>query len=267
MTTAIANVNHTPTDHLPMDHRIVSRQQWLAERKALQAREKELTRLGDEIARERRALPWVRMDKDYVFDTPQGRRPLADLFDGRRQLLMQHFMLAPGWEQGCKSCSYMADHTDATLVHLAQRDTAFVAVSLAPLAEIERFRQRMGWRFPWVSSHGTDFNRDFHVSFTADELEKGEADYNFGGKPPGQEMPGISAFWKDDAGEVFLTYSTYGRGVEVMMHTYRLLDLTPKGRDEDRLEFTMAWVRHHDRYESAPAASSCCGASNAKSAS
>ena len=258
MTTAIANVNHTPVDHRTPDHRIVSREQWLAERKALQAREKELTRLGDQIARERRALPWVRMDKGYVFDTPQGPRSLADLFDGRRQLLMQHFMLAPGWEQGCKSCSYMADHTDATLVHLAQRDTSFVAVSRAPLAEIERFRQRMGWRFPWVSSHGTDFNRDFHVSFTADEMASGTADYNFGAKPHGAELPGVSAFWKDDAGEVFLTYSTYGRGVEVMMHTYRLLDLTPKGRDEDELGFTMEWVRHHDRYETAPVARSCC---------
>jgi len=262
MTTATAHVNHSPVEHRATDHRVVSRQQWLAERKQLLAREKELTRLGDQIARERRALPWVRMEQDYVFDTPDGRRPLADLFDGRRQLVMQHFMLAPGWEQGCKSCSYMADHTDATLVHLAHRDTAFVAVSRAPLSEIERFRQRMGWKFPWVSSSGTTFNQDFHVSFTADEMASGKADYNFGSQPPGEEMPGVSAFYKDDAGEVFHTYSTYGRGVEVMMHTYRLLDLTPRGRDEDGLEFTMAWVRHHDRYEPAPAAKaagSCCG--------
>src|SRR5262252_4420487 len=171
------------------NHRVVSRNEWVAERKTLLAHEKELTRLRDQIARERRALPWVRMDKNYVFDTPEGRRTLAELFDGRHQLIVQHFMLAPGWEQGCKSCSYMADHTDATLAHLAQRDTAFVAVSRAPLAEIERFRQRMGWTFPWVSSHGTDFNSDFHVSFTPEEMEKGQADYNFGGKPPGQEMP------------------------------------------------------------------------------
>ncbi|MGE4077585.1 MAG: DUF899 domain-containing protein, partial [Reyranella sp.] len=238
-----------------MNHPVVSRQQWLAERTKLMAREKELTRLSDQIARERRALPWVRLDKTYSFDTPAGRRTLGELFDGRHQLLVQHFMLAPGWEQGCKSCSYMADHTDATLVHLAQRGVAFVAVSRAPLAEIERFRQRMGWTFPWVSSHGTDFNTDFHVSFTADELASGKADYNFGGTPPGGEMPGVSAFWKDDSGAIFHTYSTYGRGVEVMMHTYRLLDLTPKGRDEDGLSFTMEWVRHHDRYESpAPAA-------------
>jgi predicted dithiol-disulfide oxidoreductase (DUF899 family) len=257
MTTAIANVS--PVNRAVAYHPVVSRQQWIAERKKLMAREKELTRLGDQIARERRALPWVRMEKEYLFDTPDGRRPLVDLFDGRRQLLVQHFMFAPGWEQGCKSCSYMADHTDPTLVHLEQRDVAFVVISRAPLAEIERFRRRMGWKFRWVSSHGTDFNRDFHVSFTADELAGGKADYNYGGIPPGEEMPGVSAFIKDDAGEVFHTYSTYGRGVEVMMHTYRLLDLTPKGRDEDALDFTMAWVRHHDRYETAPkAAASCC---------
>jgi predicted dithiol-disulfide oxidoreductase (DUF899 family) len=252
------------TDH-PTPHPVVSREQWLAARKALLAREKELTRLGDQIARERRALPWVRVEKTYLFDTPDGPRPLADLFDGHHQLVVQHFMLAPGQDQGCKGCSYMADHTDPTLVHLAARDTAFVAVSRAPLAEIERFRTRMGWRFRWVSSHGTDFNRDFGVSFTADEIARGEADYNFGGTSPGAEMPGVSAFYKDGAGEVFHTYSTYGRGVEVMMHTYRLLDLTAKGRDEDSLDFTMAWVRHHDRYENAPAAkpvntaASCCG--------
>jgi predicted dithiol-disulfide oxidoreductase (DUF899 family) len=245
-------------------HPIVSRDQWLAERRKLLAREKELTRLGDRVAVERRALPWVRLDKEYLFDTAAGRRPLADLFDGRHQLVMQHFMLASGWEQGCKSCSYMADHTDPTLVHLAQRDTAFAAVSRAPLAEIERFRKRMGWTFPWVSSDGTDFNRDFHVTFAPEEIASGTADYDYGSMSPGEEMPGVSVFWKDDSGAVFHTYSTYGRGVEVMMHTYNLLDLTPKGRDEDALPFTMAWVRHHDRYETAPkatatAAKSCCG--------
>jgi predicted dithiol-disulfide oxidoreductase (DUF899 family) len=230
---------------------VATREAWLAARKRLLEREKELTRLGDEIARERRALPWVPMDKDYLFDTPDGRRPLASLFDGRHQLVMQHFMLPPGWEQGCKSCSYMADHTEATLLHLAQRDTAFIAVSRAPLADIERFRERMGWRFRWVSSDGTDFNRDFGVTFSAEEIARGEADYNYSGRAPGQEMPGVSVFYKDEAGQVFHTYSTYGRGVEVMMHTYRLLDLTPKGRDEDGR--AMAWVRHHDRYETVPA--------------
>ena len=235
------------------NHRTVSREQWLAERRALLAREKELTQLHDQVAAERRALPWVRLDKPYLFDTPQGRRPLVDLFDGRHQLVVQHFMLAPGWAQGCKNCSYMADHTDPTLLHLAQRDTAFVAVSRAPLAEIERFRQRMGWSFRGVSSEGTDFNRDFHVTFTRGEIDGGTADYNYRGMKPGEEMPGVSVFCRNDDGAVFHTYSTYGRGVEVMMHTYNLLDLTPRGRDEAALPFTMAWVRHHDRYEASAA--------------
>jgi predicted dithiol-disulfide oxidoreductase (DUF899 family) len=200
----------------------------------------------------------VGIEKDYGFDAPEGRRTLAELFEGRRQLLVQHFMLAPGWEQGCKSCSYMADHNDGANIHLAQRDVTLVAISRAPLAEIERFHKRMGWQFKWVSSAGTDFNKDFHVSFTPDEMAEGEADYNYGKAPKGGEMPGVSVFYKDDAGDVFHTYSTYGRGVEVMMHTYKLLDLTPKGRDEDDLSFTMDWVRHHDRYQPAPAAASCC---------
>ena len=188
---------------------------------------------------------------------------LADLFDGRSQLLVQHFMFAPGWEQGCKSCSYMADHNDGANIHLAQRDVTLVAVSRAPLADIERFRQRMGWQFEWVSSHGTDFNHDFGVNFTQDEMSSGKVDYNYVLQPfPHEEAPGISVFYRDDAGEVFHTYSRYGRGVEVMMHTYNLLELTPKGRDEDDLDYPMAWVRHHDRYETqAPAKSAtaaCC---------
>jgi predicted dithiol-disulfide oxidoreductase (DUF899 family) len=246
-----------------VNHAVVSKEQWIAERKELLAREKALTRLRDQIARERRALPWVRIEKSYVFDTPQGRRALADLFEGRRQLLVQHFMLGPGWEEGCKSCSFMADHADGMTVHLAHRDVTFVAVSRAPLAEIERFRRRMGWRFEWVSSHGSDFNYDFGVSFTPEEGAKGKVHYNYGTSPYyGEEMPGISVFYKDDAGAVFHTYSTYGRGVEVMMGTYNMLDLMPKGRDEDNLRFTMEWVRHHDRYEPAPSAKtaigSCC---------
>ena len=240
---------------------VVSKDRWIAERKALLAREKELTHLRDQIARERRALPWERVEKNYVFDAPGGRRTLAELFEGRRQLLVQHFMFAPGWEQGCPSCSFMADHTDGMNVHLAHRDVTFVAISRATLAEIERFRQRMGWRFKWVSSHGTDFNRDFGVTFTPEEVAKGQLDYNYGVWPmASEELPGISVFYKDEAGKVFHTYSTYGRGVEVMMGTYNLLDLTPKGRDERE---GMEWVRHHDRYEpepvaTAPAAGSCC---------
>ena len=251
----------TQTIDRPATRRVVSRDEWLSERKALLTREKDLTRLKDRIAHERRALPWVRLDKTYMFETPEGRRSLADLFDGRRQLMVQHFMLADGWEEGCPSCSFMADHTDGMTVHLANRDVTFVAVSRAPLGEIRRFRARMGWKFPWVSSNGTDFNRDFGVTFTPEEVTKGNLVYNYGPWPLSfEEWPGVSVFWKDDAGEVFHTYSTYGRGVEVMMGTYNLLDLTPKGRDEEGGKYTMDWVRHHDRYEPAPQAKAgaCC---------
>jgi len=248
-----------------VNHQVVSKDRWLAGRKALLAREKELTRLRDQVARERRALPWVRIEKDYVFDTPEGRRTLAELFEGRRQLLVQHFMLGPGWEQGCPSCSFMADHTDGMNVHLAHRDVTFVAISRAPLAEIERFRRRMGWQFKWVSSNANDFNFDFGVSFTPEEKARNEVTYNYGRQPfESEELPGISVFYKDDAGELFHTYSTYRRGVEVMMGAYNLMDLTPKGRDEDNLSYGMEWVRHHDRYEpapaakAAPAATACC---------
>jgi predicted dithiol-disulfide oxidoreductase (DUF899 family) len=245
-------------------HRVVSREQWNAERVALLAREKELTRMQDAIASERRALPWVRMDEPYVFDTREGRRSLAELFGHQRQLVMQHFMLAPGWEAGCPSCSYMADHTDAMLPHLAARGIAFVAVSRAPIADIERFRRRMGWTFTWVSSHGSPFNRDFGVSFTPDERASGTVAYNYGTLPfAPEEMPGISAFCKDESGAVFHTYSTYGRGVEAMMGTYRLIDLTSQGRGEEGLDHPMAWVKHHDRYEPQAVAAkpaSCCGA-------
>jgi predicted dithiol-disulfide oxidoreductase (DUF899 family) len=230
------------------NHPIVSQERWVAERKKLLAREKELTHLRDAVARQRRALPWVHIEKVYTFDTPEGRRTLADLFEGRRQLMVQHFMFAPGWEAGCPSCSFMADHTDGMDVHLAHRDVTFVAISRAPLAEIERFRRRMGWKFKWVSSSGGDFNHDFHVSFTP-QAPQGQVYYNYGVQPfECEELPGISVFYKDDAGEVFHTYSTYRRGVEAMMGTYTLLDLTPKGRDEGA--GAMAWVRHHDRYES-----------------
>ena len=233
---------------------VVSKDRWITERKKLLAREKELTHLRDQVARERRAMPWVRIEKNYVFDTPEGRRTLAELFEGRRQLLVQHFMLGPGWNQGCPSCSFMADHTDGMNVHLAHRDITLVAVSRAPLAEIERFRGRMGWQFKWVSSNASGFNFDFGVSFTPEEKARNEVSYNYGKQPfESEELPGISVFYKDDAGDVFHTYSTYRRGVEVMMGTYSLLDLTPKGRDKDKLSYGMEWVRHHDRYEPAPA--------------
>jgi predicted dithiol-disulfide oxidoreductase (DUF899 family) len=247
------------------NHPIVSSERWVSARKTLLAREKELTRLHDQIARERRALPWERVEKDYVFDAPEGRRTLSDLFGGRRQLLVQHFMFGPGWEQGCPSCSFMADHSDGMNVHLAHRDITLVAISRAPLADIERFRRRMGWQFRWVSSHGSDFNHDFGVSFTPEERAGGEVQYNYGMRPfPSEEAPGVSVFYKDDAGQVFHTYSTYGRGVEVMIGAYKLMDLTPKGRDENDVPNKMEWVRHHDRYEQAsianpaPKAGSCC---------
>jgi predicted dithiol-disulfide oxidoreductase (DUF899 family) len=234
------------------DRMMGTREDWLKARLALLQEEKALTRQSDALAAKRQALPWVRIDKPYVFDTTEGKRTLAELFGDRRQLLVQHFMLGPDWEQGCPSCSFMADHTDGMTIHLAHRDVTMVAISRAPLAEIERFRRRMGWRFPWVSSHGSDFNYDFGVSFTPEQVAKGELNYNFGPWPyPFEELPGVSVFAKDEAGEVFHTYSTYGRGVEVMMGTYPMLDLTPKGRDEKNVEYKMEWVRHHDRYETA----------------
>jgi len=229
--------------------KVVSHEEWLKARLELLAAEKELSRQRDALTRRRMAMPWERVEKDYVFDTLEGQRTLTELFDGRRQLLVQHFMFAPGWEEGCKMCSYMADHSDGANVHLAQRDITLVAVSRAPLAEIERFRQRMGWKFKWVSSHGSDFNYDFRVSFTPEEVAEGTVDYNYGRwRYPHEELPGVSVFCKNDGGEVFHTYSTFGRGVEVMMGAYNLMDLTPKGRDERNLSFTMEWVRHHDRY-------------------
>jgi predicted dithiol-disulfide oxidoreductase (DUF899 family) len=239
---------------------IVNQEQWLAQRMALLAREKEVMRLQDQLASARRALPWVRLDKQYVFDTPQGKRSLSDLFEGRRQLVVQHFMFAPGQERGCAHCSYMADHTDGALAHLAQRDVTFVAVSRAPLESLERMRKEMGWQFKWVSCGASDFNYDFHVSFAAHDTAGGAVYYNYKEQPfPHEDAPGVSVFYKDDAGVVYHTYSTFGRGVEVMMHTYRMLDLTPLGRHEDDLPYTMAWVKHHDRYQPAAPAASCCG--------
>lgn len=243
-----------------MTHPIVTRDLWLAQRRALLAQEKALTREQDRLAAQRRALPWVRLAQDYLLDTPAGPQPLSALFQGRRQLLVQHFMLGPGWAEGCKSCSFMADHLDGMAPHLAQRDIALLVVSRAPLAEIEAFRHRMGWRFAWASSHGSTFNHDFNVSFGPQDRVDGAVFYNFGMTPfPAEEAPGISIFCKDDAGEVCHTYSTFGRGVEVMMGTYGLIDLTPRGRDEAGLDHTMAWVRHHDRYDTAGTATACCG--------
>jgi predicted dithiol-disulfide oxidoreductase (DUF899 family) len=229
-----------------MQHTVVSRDEWLTARRKLLEAEKELTHRQDEVTEERLALPWVRIEKAYVFDTPHGPRTLAELFDGRSQLLVQHFMFAPGWEEGCPSCSFMADHTDGMNKHLANHDVTVIAVSRATLEEIERYRKRMGWQFRWVSSNGNSFNHDFRVSFTPEEVATGHIDYNFGEwQETGEDWPGLSAFYKNEAGEVFHTYSTYGRGVEAMMGTYRILDLMPKGRNESG---AMDWVRRHDRY-------------------
>lgn len=239
----------------PMNHpKIVSPEQWLTARLALLRQEKEFTRLRDRLSASRRELPWARMTKPYTFDSPGGRVSLADLFGGRSQLIVQHFMLGPGWEEGCKSCSFMMDHFNPTVPHLAARDVAFAAISHASLTEILPFKARMGWDVNWVSSHGTGFNQDFHVSFTEQEIARGGVPYNYGRMDfPKTEAPGISVFARDAAGTVYHTYSTYGRGVEVVMATYHLLDLVPKGRDEDGMEYGMEWLRHHDRYDHVPA--------------
>jgi predicted dithiol-disulfide oxidoreductase (DUF899 family) len=245
-------------------HTIASQTDWLAARKALLAEEKQLTRQMDAVSAKRRALPWVKMDKNYRFETRCGQVSLADLFAGNSQLVIQHFMLGPGWEEGCPSCSYMADHTDGMLPHLAARDVTMIAVSRAPLAEIEAFKKRMGWHFEWVSSHGSDFNHDFNVSFTEEEVASGKVNYNYTKQSfGGTEAPGISVFRKDADGTVYHTYSVYGRGVELMMGTYRILDLTPKGRDEDGLERSMEWVRYHDSYETNMKAKCGCQAKEA----
>ena len=237
---------------------VVSHDQWLAARKQFLIKEKEFTRLRDELSRERRALPRERVEKQYVFDAPGGKVTLADLFDGRSQLIVYHFMFGPGWAEGCPSCSFLGDHFDGSLVHLAARDISFVAVSRAPIEQIEAFKKRMGWKFDWVSSYGTDFNFDYHVSFTKDEVARGKMQYNYTEQQfPSEEGPGTSVFQKDAAGKIFHTYSSYGRGLDIFLGAYNWIDITPRGRDEESLPHTMAWVRHHDRYEH-PKAASCC---------
>ncbi|HZC34858.1 MAG TPA: thioredoxin family protein, partial [Chthoniobacterales bacterium] len=230
--------------------KVVSPEEWLAARKRLLAKEKQLTRQRDALNAERRELPWTKIEKNYLFDGPNGKETLADLFAGRSQLIVYHFMFGPDWNEGCPSCSFNMDHTDGALVHLAQRDVSFVAISRAPLSKIEPFKKRMGWRFRWVSSYGTDFNYDYHVSFTKDEMSGGKVCYNFDfNEFPSEEAPGISVFYKDPNDHIFHTYSTYARGTETVLGTYNYLDLVPKGRDEEGLAFTMSWVRHHDRYD------------------
>ncbi len=231
-------------------HKVVSPAEWLAARKQHLAKEKEFTRLRDELSRQRRELPWEKVEKPYVFEGPNGKETLASLFGKRSQLIVYHFMLGPGWTEGCRSCSFLADHFDGTTVHLAHRNVTLVVVSRAPIAEIEAFKKRMGWRFKWVSSFGSDFNFDYQVSFTPDELARGEVYNNYTVQTfPVEEGPGASVFAKDEDGQIFHTYSTYSRGLDILLGTYNFLDMAPKGRDEDGLAFSMSWVRHHDRYD------------------
>ncbi len=239
-----------------MNHAVVSQTEWLAARKALLAKEKEFSKARDQLSAARRELPWMKVEKNYIFDGPNGKETLSDLFGGRSQLIVYHFMLGPGWKDGCPSCSLLADHFDGATIHLAQRDVTLVVVSRAPLAEIEAYKKRMGWKFKWVSSYGTDFNDDFHVSFTPEEKARGKVEYNYTMTEfPSEEAPGLSAFIKD-RGSVFHTYSSYARGLDILIGAYNFLDFAPKGRDEAGLPYTMAWVRRHDEYEGAKA--SCC---------
>ncbi|WP_422024872.1 DUF899 domain-containing protein [Pyruvatibacter mobilis] len=236
---------------------IVSRDQWLSARKALLAREREVTHLRDQVAAQRRALPWVKVDTPYVFETPDGPRELADLFQGRSQLFVQHFMLTPGSDHICPGCSIMADSVDGARQHFEQADLSFVAIARAPLAEIEPVRRRMGWTFPWVSSAGTSFNYDFGVSFTPEQIEAGVPLYNYGTTPYLEEdVHGTSVFARNEAGDVFHTYSTFARGDEAFISAFAFLDMTPKGRNE---EGTMSWVRLHDEYDAAQHKEACCG--------
>jgi len=229
------------------DHRTGTREEWLVERRALLAREKELNRLRDELAEQRRQLPWVRVDADYRFTGADGEVTLRDLFGGRSQLLVYHFMFGPDWDEGCPSCSFWADSFDGVGVHLEHRDVTLAGVSRSPYEKLASYRRRMGWHFPWYSSFGSDFNEDFHVSFPSEKhLASGE--YNFATvENPSEEMPGLSAF-VDTGDGIFHTYSSYSRGLDPINGAYQLLDLAPKGRDEDGLEWPMAWLRRHDDY-------------------
>ena len=230
--------------------KVVSRSEWLTARKEHLAREKEFTRLRDELSRQRRALPWEKVEKQYVFEGPKGKVTLAELFEKRSQLIVYHFMFGPGWKEGCPSCSYLGDHFDGPAIHLGHRDVSFAVISRATSPEIDNFKRRMGWRFKWVSSFGSDFNYDYHVSFTPDEQASGKVEYNYTQTQfPSEEGPGLSVFAKDGAGNLFHTYSSYGRGLDILLGTYNFLDMVPRGRDEEGLKHSMAWVRHHDKYD------------------
>lgn len=242
------------------DHPVVAREEWLVARKQLLAREKELTKLRDAESEARRDLPWVRVEKDYRFRAESGPVTLGELFDGRSQLIVYHFMFGPGWKEGCPGCSFLADHFDSVRLHILHHDVSLTVVSRAPLDELLPFKKRMGWRFPWVSAAESDFNYDFAVSFTPEDRASGKPLYNFGTQPAdNDELPGVSVFARDEAGAVFHTYSSYGRGAEMLLGTYGFLDITPKGRNENGPNFNLGdWVRHHDRYADSSGAPCCC---------
>jgi predicted dithiol-disulfide oxidoreductase (DUF899 family) len=241
------------TENISKASKVVSPAEWLVARKELLRKEKEFTRLRDELSRQRRELPWEKVEKEYVFDGPNGRETLSDLFGGKSQLMVYHFMFGPEWPEGCPSCSFLADHFDGSVAHLAARDVRLAVVSRAPMPRIEAFKKRMGWRFKWVSSYGNDFNRDYQVSGTKEEIAAGPAYYNYTMQQfPSEERPGASVFYKDEAGNVFHTYSTYSRGLDMLIGAYHWLDMAPKGRDEEGLPHGMAWVRHHDKYADSP---------------
>ena len=238
------------TIHGIEDRKVVSPKEWTAARKKLLAKEKKFSKLRDELNLQRRKLPWVRIEKEYVFDRPGGKVTLGDLFCGKKQLLVYHFMFGPGWGDGCPHCSFWADHFDSVTHHIGQRDTAFAVVSRAPWKEIEPFKKRMGWKFDWVSSFNTEFNFDFNVSFTPEQIKSGALPYNYGkSKMKIDELQGVSAFYRDRSGDIYHTYSSYARGIDQMNNTYNFLDLTAKGRDE-KPDATQDWVRYHDEYGS-----------------
>lgn len=230
------------------EHKVVSRKQWIEARKRLLLKEKKFTRLRDQMNRERRNLPWVQIEKNYIFDGPGGQETLAELFCGKSQLIVYHFMFGPGWREGCPHCSFWADHFDSAQIHLGQRDTIMVVISRAPWNEIQPFKKRMGWKFKWLSSNQNDFNFDLNVSFTPEQLKNGTAIYNYTKLDIDiEEREGVSAFYKDSKGTIYHTYSSYARGIDLMNTTYNLLDLTAKGRDENP-ERTQEWVRFKDKY-------------------
>ena len=233
-----------------IDHPVVSTEEWFAIHQQHLKKEKELTRLRDKLASERQALPWTKVDKEYVFDGPGGKVSLADLFDGRNQLIIQHFMFGPDWKEGCVGCSFQADHNDSVMIHLNNHDVSLVVVSRAPFNKIEAFKKRMGWQFKWVSSFENDFNYDYHVSFKKDEINKGKGIYNFSEiDVHEEELPGFSTFYKNKTGEIFHAYSAYARGTEMLVNTYNFLDIAPLGRNEKGSEGNLTdWVRHHDKY-------------------